>query len=353
MAATHGIAIIGFGGMGGWHHLMISEKVPSMHICGIYDIAEEARQKARQLGLHVYPTISALLEDKEAEIALIAVPNHLHEEYCLLCLQAGKHVICEKPVTLSSAALEHILEVRQQENRLFSVHQNRRWDRDYQIVQRVLESGKLGDLHFVESRVQGASGSMREWRGVRSCGGGILLDWGVHLIDQILQLFPQPVLSVQGILSSVHSKEVDDADWILLRFAKDVSVLLEMTTSCFQNLPRWRLMGSEGTAIIEDWSCKGSIRRIRDGSEFPWSREIVYTEAGPTRTLAPQSEEFFEKLPLPAAEANWSAYYQNFIAALDGTAELAVNPQQTLRVMKIVDAIFLSQKNGASISCEI
>ena len=104
---------------------------------------------------------------------------------------------------------------------------------------------------------------------------------------------------------------------------------------------------------IDDWSLKGQMARLSTEDEMSWEDVIVYTEAGPTRSMAPRPKETVDELPLPQVNADWSEYYQNIVAVMDGKAELRVRPEQALRVMKVVDLIFQSDAEGRSLSCDI
>lgn len=350
---AYGLGIIGFGGMGGWHQQNLAQRVPRIRVKGVFDVQEGALEKARGLGLAAYASQEALLADPEIELVTIATPNNFHRDIAIAALRAGKHVISEKPVTLNAAELEEIIAASQEAGRLFSVHQNRRWDRDYRIVRQALDSGTIGAPYFIESKVQGSRRAMHGWRGYKVNGGGMLLDWGVHLIDQIMDMIPSPVVSVDAHLLSIFTPEVDDNIKLLLRFENGVSALLEMATNCLLPAPRWHVTCQEGTLTIDDWSCKGSIKQLRQEGEMAWEDDIVYTEAGPTRTMAPRPAHTTVELPLPQVEADWSEYYNNIADVLDGTAELIVRPEQALRVMRVIDLLFESERDGCGKACRI
>lgn len=263
-------------------------------------------------------------------------------------------MICEKPVTLVADDLEEIIAVANEEKRLFSVHQNRRWDRDYLMIKKVLEQGTIGVPYFIESRVQGSRGAMHGWRGHKENGGGMVLDWGVHLIDQLIYLIDSPVVSVDAHLLGVFSDKVDDNIKIFLRFINQVSAVLEMATNCFINHPRWHLSCTDGTLVIQNFECEGRIVKLKEDAEkMKWEDEIIYTAAGPTRTMAPRPEFTLDTLPLPDVQSDWTQYYQNIVAVLDQKEDLIVKPEQTLRVMKVIDLIFQSEKNGVGYQCHI
>lgn len=343
----HTLAVIGYGGMGSWHCQNVAEKIPQVQVKGIWDIREEAREKAKEKGLYAYSSLEELLQDGEVDLVTIAVPNNFHKELAITCLQAGKNVVCEKPVTLNAGELEEIMAISKETGKLFSVHQNRRWDKDYRIIRKIIEDGKLGTPYFIESRVQGSRGAMYGWRGYKVNGGGMVL-------DQIMDMIHSPVVSVDAHLQSVFSEEVDDNIKLLIRFENGVSAMLEMSTNCFVNLPRWHVSCTGGTAVVEDWSCKGKSVQLReDAAQMAWDDDIVYTEAGPTRTMAPRPAYTTKEEALPEVETDWSDYYKNLVDVIDNGAELMVKPEQCLRVMKVIDLIFEAEKQGHGLACRI
>ncbi len=350
----YNLALIGYGGMGGWHHSSLKANVPEINVTGAYDIRPEIKEKIEANGLYSYGSAEELLSDPAIDIVTIAVPNNFHKDYAIKALRAGKNVVCEKPVTMNSAELEEIMTVAAETGKLFTVHQNRRWDRDYRIVKKVLESKVIGEPYFIESRVQGSRGAMFGWRGYKENGGGMLLDWGVHLLDQLLFLVPSKVVSVSGHLKTVFSGDVDDNVKLMIRFENDVSAIMEFSTNCFVNHPRWHVSCTAGTAVVENWDCKGRIVKLAENAEaMQWEDDIVYTSAGPTRTMAPRPAHTTSVLDLPDERPDWSEYYKNIVGVLNGTEELIVKPEQCLRVMNIIDMVFASAENGGAVSCYI
>ena len=342
----HTLAIIGFGGMGGWHAQNIMERVPELKLKGAFDIRPEALDKAREMGLYAYESLDEVLNDPEVDIVTIATPNNFHKPLAIKALRAGKNVISEKPVTLNAAELEEIIAVRDETGKLFSVHQNRRWDKDYAIIKKILADGTIGTPYFIESRVQGSRRAMHGWRSYKVNGGGMLLDWGVHLLDQLMNMIDSPVISVDAHLLSLFIK-------IMIRFGNGLSALIEMATNCLINHPRWHVCATDGTCVIDDWSCKGRIVKLNTDEQMEWADDIVYTEAGPTRTMAPRPKQTMQELPLPEVVSDWACYYRNIMDTLDGKAELIVKPEQALRVMKVIDLMFKSEEVKHGLECSI
>lgn len=353
----HTMGIIGFGGMGHHHLKHVNEEIDRLTVKGVYDIKESQLEDARQNGLTAYESAQALLDDKEIDLVLVSTPNNWHKHYVEMALRAGKNVICEKPVMMNSAELAEVMEVAKQCGKVFTVHQNRRWDRDYLIVKRELAAGTLGKPFFIESRVHGARGIPGDWRCTKVAGGGMMLDWGVHLIDQMLMLVDSPVCEVYAQVLDIKynnpENDVDDNLKVLLRFKNGVCASVEVGTYNMIALPRWYVCGDKGTMKIEDWGSGADIVYAKD-VEMKWENSIIYTAAGPTRTMAPRPSETVETKHVDIdAKKSVYLFYENVLDTIEGKTELTVKPCQAMRSMKVMEAAFKSSAEGICIKDEI
>ena len=152
----------------------------------------------------------------------------------------------------------------------------------------------LGRVFNIESRVHGSRGVPGDWRNTWLQGGGMILDWGVHMLDQLLQLVDDDVISTFCTVSHVTNDEVDDGFKAIITFGSGLTAQVEVGTSNFINLPRWYMQGENGTAIINDWALNGEIVKVSD-----WEKRDavpVVTAAGLTKTMAPRTEETIKPL---------------------------------------------------------
>ena len=348
------MAIIGMGGMSGWHFSNIKNDIKDIEIVAGYDISKEVREKrAKEWGIKVYETPEELYTDPEIDLVLIATPNDVHKDYSIKCMEAGKNVVCEKPVTMDVPELEEIIKVRDKTGKFFSIHQNRRWDPDYITVKEILANKMLRNPYTIKSSVHG-SHRLYGWRAFKPNGGGLLLDWGIHLLDQMLDLVHEPVVSVYGHLHSMENSEVDDAFTVMLRFEGGCTAVVDISTNSYIVEPRWRVSSTDGTAIVEDWEIHGKIVKQADPDEVDWTETVIYTAAGPTRTMLPRPKETTVQLELPkVGDRSWIDYYRNVVGVLNGKAEQIVTAEQSLRVMKVIEAIFESDRTGKAITTKI
>ena len=254
-------------------------------------------------------------------------------------MKADKHVVCEKPVTMNTQELDEILKVADETGKTFMVHQNRRWDPDFLLVHDLFKKQTLGDVFQIESRVHGANGIPGDWRHEKEPGGGMLLDWGVHLLDQMLWLIDSPVADIKVDLSYILGNEVDDGFMVYLTFENGMRVHVEVGTTNFIQLPRWYVKGTEGTARIDDWDLSGEIV-VSTGSDSTEKPLPIRAGAGLTKTMAPPVEGMVEKVELPTPNTDYTSFYQNFYDVVRKEAEPFVKNSEVREVMKLIDKIF-------------
>ena len=336
--------LIGFGGMGKWH-TEILENVPEIELAGIYDIKEEKRKLAEEAGFHTYETEEAMLADESIDVILVATPNDTHRPIALRAMEAGKNVIVEKPATLSLKELTELEDMAGKTGQFLTVHQNRRWDEDLLTVREILKDQTMGEIFRIESRVHGSRGIPGDWRKEKAHGGGMVLDWGVHLFDQIFRLTGERRLkTVYATLTNVTNQEVDDGFTAVLRFEGGLEVLVEVGRNNFISLPRWYVLGENGSAVVEDWDLSGKI--VKAFSEEEKEIVPVRTAAGLTKTMAPRREDTIRVEELPRVPGDIADFHRNVAAVLLRGEEPAVKLPEVKRVMRLMETVFESAEKN-------
>lgn len=366
----YAVAVVGCGGMGGGHAIAIASGTGNANaaegtawkgnlntdismklaLAGVYDIDPIRRQWAADRGFHNYESFDAVLADEAVDIVLIATPNHLHRELAIASMHAGKHVLCEKPVTLSSAELEDILAVSRETGKVFYPRQNRRWDKDFRIIKKIYDESLLGKTFNIECRVLGSRGIPGDWRGVKEYGGGMMLDWGVHLLDRLLIMVEEKIKKVFCSLTHITNDQVDDGFKMHVTFESGLTAVIEVGTCHFLTLPLWFITGSHGTAQIDNWSCEGRTVRLKSWEDKDASP--ILAGAGLTKTMAPRGDNSEEVLPLPSVDFDNNELYSNLVDTIDGTAAQIVTGEQALRVLKLMEAAFESDEKGNVVNFE-
>lgn len=344
------LGIIGFGGMGKWH----ADNAPraGVEVVSICDILEERVKEGSERGLETFFSADELLASQDINTVMISVPNHLHKEMCIKAARAGKHVIVEKPAAMTVEEFDEMVQVCKEENVLFTCHQNRRWDRDMLTVKSALDSKQLGKVFTVESKLHSGNGYMHEWHIYKKYGGGMIYDWGVHLIDQILFMFPEvKVKSIYSDVKSVLHEEVDDYFKIIMKLSNGITAHIELSTYILDYQPRWLVAGDKGTLTINTFACDGQI--LRTGKKLDkLPPQITETEAGPTRQFAPLPPGGLIEEPLPKVETDWVDFYKNFDAVMNGLETLKIQSHEVRRVLSIMEAVRISSSENKVIYFE-
>ncbi|MBQ8606207.1 MAG: Gfo/Idh/MocA family oxidoreductase [Clostridia bacterium] len=335
------IAVIGYGGQGAWH----CDKILASDVCalsGTIDIKEARNDAAREKGIKVYSSAQEIFADPSVDAVVIATPNDVHDELAIAALESGKHVICEKPVSLSVCDLDRMLDAADKNGKLFTVHQNRRWDVDFLAVKGAAHSGMIGDVIRIESRIHGSRGIPSDWRCTKEKGGGMILDWGVHLIDQILQIITEPVKSVYCVTTHITNNEVDDGFRLELTFESGKTALIEVGTYNFIGMPRFYMQCKDGTLLLEDWRKPATVQKLKAWCEKDVTP--VQNAAGITKTMAPRDSLTLDEITLDIPRSDVHEFYRNFCLAMDGKAQQLIKNKEVRRVMCVMEAAFESAK---------
>ncbi len=350
------IAIIGYGGMGGYHAECLKKYAETqaefpLRLAGIYDIDAARCTLAEERGIRVFGDPAEIWADKSVGAVLIATPNDVHAQYVKAAAAAGKNIICEKPIGLSEKQAEKMYADAEKAGVVFEVHQNRRWDDDFLTVKNIMEQGCIGDVYRIESRVMGGNGIPGAWRKELAHGGGMMLDWGVHLIDQMLQMISSPVVSLYCEYSYIYGEEVEDGCRLSVRFENGVEYLIVIATDCFRSMPRWQVYGTEGTATVKDWDLSGGVTRVlvRHDDKL----QGIRAGNGFTKTMAPRVGDTVEEKPLPVVHAEPFAFYKNFAAACAGKEQKKIKKEEVLRVFRLMEAAALSARKNSVIKKKI
>ena len=367
------VAIVGCGGMGGGHAVAIGsgsgqtfwkndgtkgrERLPGdtdiskkMVLAGTFDIKEERQEWARGLGYHTYSSLEEILADDKVDVVLIATPNDDHKDIAIRSMRAGKHVLCEKPVMMNSKDLEDVMAVAKETGRVFYPRQNRRWDKDYLTMKKIFDEKLIGDVYHVESRYQGSRGIPGDWRGIKAKGGGMMFDWGVHLLDRLVLMIPGKIKKVYAHMTHVTNDEVDDGFIMNMTWESGITATVEVGTCNFITLPNWYMTGDQGTATIKDFRDAGHMVILKSWEDKD-ATPILMGE-GLSKTMAPRDAGSTDDLPLPDFTYDHNELYSNLCDVINGKAEQIVTNEQALRILKLMEAALESDATGNTVDFE-
>lgn len=352
-----GFGIIGHGFMGHEHETMLKD-FDGIRLVGISD-QDPSVMKDVSDGVKRYTSNEELLRDPEIQVVLIAVNNNQHHKLVTQAAQAGKDIICEKPVAMSVEELEDMIATCEKYGVRFTVHHQRRLDPDYRTAKNVYDSGALGDIYTIQSKLYGFNGNMHDWHVKISEGGGMLYDWGVHLLDQILWMLPGVKLkTVYADIRNVINTEVDDYFKILMRFENGVVAEVELGTYFLTDKMHdkwferhWFIGGNRGSAYVDGFDPEGKIVRTA-GLLQNVSGQRTMTAAGPTRSFGPPPEGRILTGELPVAHTSHREFFENYVKAYRGDGEFLVKLSEMKRLLKLLDAVRESGRTGKSVDFE-
>ena len=307
-----------------------------------------AQLKDAPAGVETYASIEEMLANADINTVMVSTPNPSHLEMVEKSARVKKAVICEKPAAMTVAQFDEMVKVTKENGVLFTVHQQRRWDLDYRIIKAVYDAQSVGKPYLVKSQLYGFNGNMHDWHIYPEMGGGMLYDWGVHLIDQILDMVHEPLEVLFADMKNVINEKVDDYFHILMKFAGGLTADIELGTYYLTPKRAWFLGGDKGSAIIDGFHGEGKIVHTRHLLENVPGK-ITMTAAGPTRSFGPPPEGLLYDEPLPEVDTDQRDYFVHFIRAFNGEEDLIVTPEQVRRVLCVMEAVRRSAKTGKAI----
>lgn len=350
-----GFGIIGFGYVGHKHELKIRD-TEGAELIAICDIKPERMEDASTEGVKKFTDADELLKLPEIDTVIISIENHKHKDMVIRAAKAGKNIICEKPVGLNVAELDEMEAAAKENNVIFTVHHQRRYDRDYRTIKEVFDKGELGDIYLIQSKLFGFNGNMHDWHVYKKYGGGMLYDWGVHLIDQILWMVPSELEFVYADIRNVINVEVDDYFKIMLKFKNKITAEIELGTYMLEDKPNWFehhwfMGGNKGSAYVDGFNPRGKIvKTTRLLTNTPG--ETTMTFAGPTRSFGAVPEGVVYTEDLPDVQTEQIMYYDNYMKARAGEEELLVKIPEVRRVLRVMEAAWKSARENQIVAFE-
>ncbi|MHB8191212.1 MAG: Gfo/Idh/MocA family protein [Ferrimicrobium sp.] len=188
-----GVGIVGYGpngGMGLFHGTAV-QNTPGLTLVSALDHDPRRLEQAHRdfANLQGFDSIDSMARDSQTEIAIVATPPVSHFDIAMQLLDAGKHVVVEKPLCLTVDQADKLVKQARSVDKVLTVHQNRRWDQDFRTIKRIIDDGTIGEVFNIETFVGGFEHPCHAWHSDEGVSGGIGYDWGAHHIDWIHQLY--------------------------------------------------------------------------------------------------------------------------------------------------------------------
>jgi len=343
-AKTINIALIGYGFVGKTFHAPLIQSIEGLTLA-VVSSRDEEKVKRDLPNVLVVATPEEAIQHPDVDLVVIASPNATHAPLAALALNAGKHVVVDKPFTLDMQEARELIALADEKQRLLSVFHNRRWDSDFLGIKQVIEEGRLGKVKLFESHIDRFRPEVRvRWREQNVPGSGLWFDLGPHLIDQTLQLFGLPQ-SVQGNIATLRDgAEINDWAHVVLNYPEH-KVILHASMLVAGGTSRFTVHGDKASVVKAriDQQEAQLLAGVIPGSES-WgedSDDMVLFDAArdATRLKTPKGDQ--------------RQYYINVRDALTGTIGNPVHPVEALAVMAVLEAAVRSSETGSTQTLEL
>lgn len=328
------VGVIGYGGafnMGKVH--LNGMKKAGMTPVAVTELdAERLKVAAEDFpGIGTYSSVTEMLNRNDVNLVTIITPHNTHAKLGKQCLNAGRHIVCEKPLAITTKEVDGMIAAAEKNNVMLSTYHNRHWDGCIlEAVKRIVTKGEIGDVIGVSAQMTGYGQPRNWWRSSKSISGGILYDWGVHLLEYSLQLIDSEVVEVSGFAhngfwapKTAWKEDTNEDDAMaVVRFKSGQRLTLHFSS----------LDAKPGDAYLVIQGTKGVYAINNQG--FTITKKV-----GKKTTTQHQ--------PHPASD--WDAYYQNVADHLTGKADLIIDGAWSRRPIHIIDLAVQSAKKNKTL----
>ena len=332
------VGLVGYGFAGQTFHAPLIASVPGLRLAAF--ASSDAAKVARDWrGLPVEADPLRLCARDDIDLVVIASPNDSHHPLALAALQAGKHVVVDKPFTVTLAQAQQLDAVARERRRVLSVFHNRRWDGDFLTLRALLARGALGRVVELESRFDRFRPLVRQrWREQSPVGGGLWFDLGPHLLDQALQLFGWPQSLRLDLARQRDAAVNDDAFDARLVYAGGLSVTLRASALTALPGPRFAAHGTHGSFV--KWGLDAQEDALKAGLRpLPGADWGVDTQAATLSILSTPGPdgETLQPTAVPLLHGDYPAYYAGVRDAITAGAPNPVPAAQAIDVMALIE----------------
>ena len=336
--------VIGLGIMGQEHARVIAAN-PLLDLVGATDAqASTGRKVAADLRCKWFDSADEMIRSGEVDGVVIATPHWTHADLAITALKAGLHVLCEKPLSVTVAQSDEVLQVAAQSRGMFVVVHQKRFEPAYLFVKQLLDSGELGPLYrcsMIESAWRSeAYYRSSPWRGTwRGEGGGVLLNQAPHILDRYAWLCGMPETVTARCDTNLHEIEVEDTASAILYHANGAHGYIHISTIEAPPIARMVLCCDRGRITVENG--KVQVTKLRDS--------IRERTANDTQLMGALESET-RTIQLPSDGDVLGVFYDDFLAAVHGSGVSTCPGDEGRNAVELANAMLLSSAQGTSVS---
>jgi scyllo-inositol 2-dehydrogenase (NADP+) len=339
------VGLIGYGFGGAVFHAPMISAVEGLELSIIYTSNEE-KVRLTYPDVQITTNLNEIWSRADIEFVVISTPNTSHYELARCALEAGKHVVIDKPFVIDLMEGQKLIELARKQGRLLSVYQSRRWDSDFQTVRRLLAEQQLGHIYSFEVHYDRFRPEVKDrWKERNEPGSGTLYDLGAHLVDQALQLFGMPLTISADCLAQRPHSQVNDYFHIILGYG-NCRVILHSSSLVRGRGPRYQIHGSDASFIKfgEDPQERTLLEGLRPGMsgwgiEHPSDYgELIHSDGKVTT--------------IPSEIGAYEQFYERMYEAIVGEGPVPVNAEQSLDVIRVIQLAERSSIEGRTLVCD-
>ena len=341
------VGLVGFGLAGRSFHAPVIRAVPGLQLAAIVQRSgTEAAEKYPDV--RIARSLEELLAIAEIRLVVIATPNDTHYAFARQCLETSRDVVVDKPFTTTLEDAISLTQIAKNTGRLLTVYQNRRYDGDFQAIRKLVADGTLGRIVRFETSYDRYRPQLKPgaWRETQRPGSGILFDIAPHLIDHALVLFGLPEAVTADVRTERENAVADDAFDITLHYAGGMRAVLRSSVLASAPRPRFVLFGTQGSFVKQSFDLQElNLRRGFIPTDTAWGAEPEESWG----VLTIPAGESFEQRRIPSVSSDYRDFYANVRDAILGRAELAVTPEWSLNIMRLLEMARTSSQERRTI----
>ncbi len=331
MDETLRVGLIGYGYAGKTFHAPLIAAVPGLRLATVAS-SDPARVRADWPDMPVEPSPEALIARPDLDLVVVATPNDTHAPLASRALAEGRHVVVDKPFTITADEARALRDQAAAAGRLLAVFHNRRWDADFLTLRRLIERGELGEVVAFESRFDRYRPAVRaRWREQTGPGSGVWYDLGPHLLDQALRLFGPPEAIWADLAAQRAGAVTDDYFHVQLRYGP-LRAILHASMLAPAAGPRFVVHGTRGSYVKRGLDPQEDA--LRAGARPPragWGEDPRPGE------LTVWAGEAAETRALPSLPGDYPAFYAAVRDAILGHGANPVPPEEAIAVMELIE----------------
>lgn len=339
-------ALLSYGMSGEVFHAPLIMANPGFDLVSVVE-RRSARSSSHYQDVKIVRSVEEVIDDPEIELIIVNTPNQTHFDFAASAMRAGKHVVVEKPFTVTSDEARELIDISKSTQRMLTVFQNRRFDSDFLTIKRVLREGRLGKLAEVAAHYDRFRNHIEPntWKEEPRLGTGILYNLGSHMLDQMVVLFGLPEFVDARIGVQRPGGRVDDFYDIRMEY-EDKLVIVKSSYLVKAIMPRYILHGVNGTFVKFGMDPQEQALKEKHSTDDPsWGMEPP--DQGGRISLLENGLHVEERVA--SERGDYRLFYDNIFDVIRGGAPLLVRPEESMQIIGLIEACYESNKRKCAV----